>query len=303
MITFRQVSYGGWSNCYKLSNDLVDLVITADVGPRIIRFGFVGAENEFGELPEVGQTGGDDWTLYGGHRLWHAPENKARTYYPDNHPIQVEEHPGFIRAIQPVESTTGIQKEIDLYLDENGAQVTVVHRLINQNLWWLELAPWALSVMTAGGVGIAPMPPKGSHRENILPTGSMALWAYTDMTDPRWVWGNEFIMLNQNAAMPAPQKIGVWVPNGWAAYARRGHLFVKTFAPGKQSDYPDFGSNVEFFTNDEILEVETLGSLAKLAPGTAVTHTETWYLFDNIRQPQTETDIIEEIMPVVNTII
>ncbi len=303
MITFEQVSYGGWASCYKLSNDLVELIITGEVGPRIIRFGFIGKENEFVELPEVGQTGGDEWASYGGHRLWHAPENMPRTYYPDNHPIKIEELSNFIRVIQPVEPTTGIQKEIDLSLDDNAAKVTVVHRLINKNLWPVELAPWALSVMTTGGVGIAPMPPRGPHPENMLPANSLALWAYTNMADPRWVWGNKFIMLNQNASMPEPQKVGVWVPDGWTAYARGGHLFVKTFESGKKDNYPDFGTNVEFFTNDEILEVETLGPLTQLAPETAVTHTETWYLLDNIPQPQTETDIIKNIMPVVNTII
>ena len=35
----ERTSYGGWPNCYRLSNGLIDLVVTADVGPRIIRLG------------------------------------------------------------------------------------------------------------------------------------------------------------------------------------------------------------------------------------------------------------------------
>ena len=37
----ERVEYGGWANCYRLHNDVVELIVTADVGPRIIRFGFV----------------------------------------------------------------------------------------------------------------------------------------------------------------------------------------------------------------------------------------------------------------------
>lgn len=303
MISLKQISYGGWPNCYQLSNGSVDLILTTDIGPRIMRFGFVGEENEFAKLPETVEPGSDGWISYGGHRLWHAPEHMPRSYSPDNTPIKLEEHHKFVRLVQPVEPTTGIQKEIDIYLDDEAAKVTVVHRLTNQNMWTIELAPWALSVMTTGGVGIVPLPPRGPHHLNILPANSMALWAYTNMADPRWVWGHEFIMLNQDTSLPEPQKIGFWVPDGWAAYARNGHLFVKMIEANQDQVHPDLNSNVELFTNDAILEVETLGPLVKLAPETAVTHTEIWHLFRNIPQPTNEADIINHIMPVVKTIL
>jgi hypothetical protein len=79
------INYNGWQNCLRLENALVDVVITTDVGPRIIRYGFLGEENEFAELEEhAGQSGGKEWRMYGGHRLWHAPESLPRSYYPDN---------------------------------------------------------------------------------------------------------------------------------------------------------------------------------------------------------------------------
>ena len=46
--------YRGWPNCYRLSNGLIDLIVTTDVGPRVIRFGFVGEENEFKEYDDDG---------------------------------------------------------------------------------------------------------------------------------------------------------------------------------------------------------------------------------------------------------
>ncbi|GAJ16373.1 unnamed protein product, partial [marine sediment metagenome] len=54
-------------------------VVTTDVGPRIVRFGFVGDQNLFREFKQQqGKTGGDKWLIYGGHRFWHAPEEKLR---------------------------------------------------------------------------------------------------------------------------------------------------------------------------------------------------------------------------------
>jgi hypothetical protein len=43
-------------------------------------------------------------------------------------------------------------------------------------------------------------------------------------------------------------------------------------------EYPDFGCSVEIFTNAAMLEVETLGPLATLEPGSAVEHVEEWSL-------------------------
>lgn len=296
----EKLNYKGWPNCYRLSNSQIDLVVTTDVGPRVIRLGFIGAENEFKEFPDqVGQTGGDTWRSFGGHRLWHAPEHIQRTYYPDNLPIAVQQQAGFTRLIQPVETTTGIQKELDIQLSPDSAHVKVIHRLRNTNLWSIELAVWALSVMEMGGVAILPLPPRGSHSENLVPANSLSMWAYSDMADPRWTWGRNFIMLRQDPKAENPQKIGAMVPDGWMAYARGGHLFVKkvSYMPG--AVYPDLGCSMETFTNDQLLEVESLSPVTRLEPGATVEHVEDWYLFKDVPLPQNEEEIRKYVAPKV----
>jgi len=57
----EKVTYRGWPNCYRLANGEVELIVTGDVGPRIIRFGFIRDDNEFGEFSEQGgQIGGTE---------------------------------------------------------------------------------------------------------------------------------------------------------------------------------------------------------------------------------------------------
>ena len=71
----EKFSYGGWPNCVRLTNGQIVVVITTDVGPRVIRLGFVGGQNLFKEFAEdMGKTGGHEWRSYGGHRL---EENEA----------------------------------------------------------------------------------------------------------------------------------------------------------------------------------------------------------------------------------
>jgi len=303
MKTLKKINYKGWPDCYRLANNIVELIVTTDVGPRLIHFSFNGEENEFATIPDMmGKRGGDEWRLYGGHRFWHAPEHPVRTYYADNAPVALEEHEGFVRLIQAVEKTTGIQKEIEIQLDEVRAQVQVIHRLTNRNVWSIQLAPWALSVMSPEGIGIVPLPPRGTHSESLLPVNTLSMWAYTDMSDLRWTWGREVIMLRQDPASAEPQKIGVFSLNGWVAYARRGNLFVKTFNPLPEETYPDINSTVEIFTNEMMLEIETLGPLVQLSPGTAVTHSETWHLFRDVPMPNTEADVIANILPKIEDI-
>jgi len=298
----RKMKYGGWPNCYRLSNRLVELMVTTDVGPRIIRFGFVGEENEFCEFEEMlGKRGGAEWQIYGGHRLWHAPEAEPRTYAPDNLPVKLEDHDRFIRLIQPPESSTGIQKEMDVRLSPNKAQVEVVHRLRNTNHWAVELAPWALSTMAPGGTAIIPLPPRGSHPENLSPANTLTLWAYTDMTDARWTWGFRNILLRQDTRAKLPQKIGAMVPDGWVAYARNDHLFVKQFRFDRTAHYADFGSNVEVFASKRMLELETLGSLAHLPPMAVVEYIERWSLFRGVPTPTNDDDVEKHVRPKIRS--
>jgi hypothetical protein len=274
-VQMQTVSFGGWPRCIRLANQHIELIATTDIGPRIIRFGFVDGPNLFKEFADVGKTGGDVWRIYGGHRLWHAPEVKPRTYAPDNGPIEHQWDGATLKLIQPAETATGIQKEIEVTLDAQRNSVAVRHRLANKNPWPLELAPWALTVMQGPGRAILPQEPPSNE---LLPVRPVGLWGYTNMADPRWKWGAKFIQLGCDPAATTPQKVGLGNRQGWAAYYRDGQVFLKRFAFDPAAAYPDFGCNAECYTNGDMLEVESLGPLTKLAPNATVEHIERWYL-------------------------
>ena len=281
----QPIEYRGWEHCYRLSNGHVDLVVTADVGPRIIHFGFPGGENEFKVFEQdAGRTGGPQWRPYGGHRLWYAPEDQSGHYLPDNDPVEVAAIESGLRVVQPIEPGAGIRKQMQIQLAPAEPGARVIHRLTNESGRPLELAAWALSVMAPGGVAVLPLPPRGTHPANLLPTESLALWPYTDLSDRRCRLGRESVLLRQESDGP-PQKIGLRGSMGWVGYARSGHLFVKRFTPTPNQPHADFGCAVEAFTNAEMLEVETLGPLVTLAPGQSTVHTEYWSLLRDVPPP------------------
>ena len=83
---------GIYRNCLEITNGSFRLAVTTDFGPRIIG-GFINdGPNIFKVLPNIPMRGiGTGFTLYGGHRLWHAPQAVPRTYAPDNAPVEVLE--------------------------------------------------------------------------------------------------------------------------------------------------------------------------------------------------------------------
>jgi hypothetical protein len=272
--------YGGWENCIRLTSGEVEIVITTDVGPRIIRFSFVGDQNLFGEIEQQqGKTGGDEWLIYGGHRLWHAPEVMPCTYFPDNNPVNYHWNGKTLRLIQDVESTTGIQKEMEVTLGPDKNNVRVLHRLINKNLQEIEVAPWAVTVMAKGGRAIIPQEPYRPGEENLLPVRPLILWSYTEIRDPRFIWGTRFMQVKQDPGAKTYQKIGVLNTLGWVAYYLNEQLFIKRYDYNPEAHYPDFGANTEVYTNQDILEIETLGSIEKLSPEGSAEHVENWFLF------------------------
>ncbi len=297
MSPVSKIAYRGWPNCYRLWNDSVEAIVTTDVGPRIIRFGFAG-ENELGEFPDqLGRTGGDEFRLYGGHRLWHAPESLERTYCPDNSAVAIEVGADAVRLTQPVEARTGIQKEMLVSLSPADTGLRIVHRLWNRTPWPVDLAVWALTVMAPGGTAVIPLPPRMPYPEGLLPTGRLTLWPYTDFTDPRWQWGRRYVLLRQDPAASSRQKLGASVPDGWMAYARNDRLFVKTSRYVAGATYPDLGSSVETFTDGRMLELETLSPIARVEPGDAVEHVERWSLWRDVPVPKTDDDVDREILP------
>lgn len=277
----KTLEYAGWKNCVQLSNGEVELVVTTDVGPRVIRLGFKGGQNLFKEFAgQIGKTGGEEWRIYGGHRFWHAPEASPRSYSPDNAPINYRWDEKTLTLLQPIEKSTGMQKKISITLDPNRPHARVVHRLVNWNLWDVEVAPWALSVLAPGGRAIFPQEEYRPHPDYLLPARPLVLWHYTNMQDPRWIWGTKYIQLRQDPSAKTKQKVGLLNQKGWAAYALNGDVFLKRYGCDLSATYPDMGCNTETYTDANMLELETLGPLTKIpANGGAVEHVEDWFLY------------------------
>ncbi len=295
-VKIEKTAYQGWPNCYRISNGTVELIVTADVGPRIMRYAFLHGQNVFKEYPEqLGKTGEKEFRLRGGHRLWVAPEQLGTTWAPDNGPVAIEVKGDVLTARQPPDAA-GVEKTIRVKLAGSGAAVEVVHVIRNTTPWAVEFAPWTLTMMAPGGRAVTGFPPRGKHPEVLLPTNPLVMWAYTNLADPRWGFTRKYLTLRQDPENSAPQKIGLFNPRTWAGYLLGTDLFLKRAAAEPQKRYPDFGCSFEMFTNGEMLELETLGPLSTVPSGGAVTHVEHWSLHRNIRLSSWTDDELDRVL-------
>jgi hypothetical protein len=297
----EKTAYQGWPNCYRISNGEVELIVTSDIGPRIMRFGFLGGQNLFKEYEDqLGGTGEPEWQLRGGHRIWAAPEDAKRTYALDNSPAHVEIAGGVLIATSDVEADSGLEKQIEIHLAASGTSVTVIHRLKNTLPWPIELAPWALTMMTPGGMGITGHPPRATHREVLQPTHPLVMWAFTDLSDPRWKFTKKYLMLKQDPGNKEPQKIGHFNPDTWGAYVLGNEVFLKRYAAEPGKVYSDFGCSFEVFSRNDILELETLGPLQNVGTGASAEHIETWSLHRGVEIHEfTDAELDRELLPLL----
>ena len=296
----ERISYLGQPNCFQLTNGTVGVIVSTDIGPRVLRYGFCGEENLFAEVPElVTKTQLGDWKPWGGHRLWTAPELMPGSYAPDNGPVRYDRKGASrIQLHQPVDKA-GVKKTMCVQLAETGTRVEVLHRITNQNAWPIRVAPWASTIMRGGGMTVLPQEPFRPHDQCLSAARAMVVWYFTNLADPRWRIGRRYICLRTEEHRPEPQKIGISNKQKWCGYLVGNTLFIKRFDHVAGVEYPDFGSNNETYTTRSYMEVESLGPLHNLAPGESAEHLEEWFLFKGIEVGGDEEALDAALRPLI----
>lgn len=284
-VNFSEISYKNFGKCIKMENDTTELIVTVDVGPRVIYYGLKGKRNIFREdinrdsfndkkqLHDFFETE-ENWYIYGGHRLWSSPESYPESYTPDNHPVPYEIKGNTVKLMPEDRVKVGERHLMTVTMDDISSDVTVKHAIKNIADFEIKLAPWCLTVAEKGGVEILPL---CTEDTGLLSNRRMVFWAYSDVRDPRFFMCDKYVTLAQTDIERA-FKIGVNNEDGWGAYLNNGQLFIKRFDFDKNGEYPDYSVNYETYTNQFIMEIESLGTLETLRPGEYTEYEERWQI-------------------------
>lgn len=251
-----------------IQNDFLRLDYLTSLGPRVVGLYVNGMQgNLLAETPEIHwPTPHGEYFLYGGHRLWTSPEDVFCTC-PENG-LDVIEGDGQVILKSPVDAC-GLEKEMAISLEKSCVHVS--HKVTWHGEKEVSFAPWAISQVRLGGMAIFPF----SNSDGLLPDRNIVLWPYSELSDPRLELHDDLILVHAYAT-GKPFKIGSFNSKGWIAYTVGDTLLIKRFSVDTNGRYPDRQCDVELYVNDSCIELETLGALQFLQPGSSMTHDETW---------------------------
>ena len=276
-LTTREVTVAGL-RCMELSAGDLSVAVTLDVGPRVIAFSGPDGISPFAVVPDlsIDCPGVGPFHLHGGHRLWHAPEDRqlARTC------PTTSRRPSACGAedatFEVLEVPTGLRKSIRISFGD--ADVRVEHSITNQGVAATQLAAWAITMLSVGGEAWIPQRLSAIDAQGLQGNRSIVLWPYSRLDDSRLSLADGLIRLAAVADAPSAFKVGTQADPGWLAYRLGSHLFVKRAQHQWGADYADMDASAQCYSGGRFIELETLGPLLTLAPGATTTHRETWSL-------------------------
>lgn len=285
-VEIKKIQHPDYGTCVSVSNGSAQLLATLDYGPRILHFSLNGEKNMLlydKSLTLGGEGEAFDRTFYkgarfcfrGGHRLWVSPEAFPDTSYPDNDPVDCEIKDETVVLTCKPQVHNKVQYRFEITMHQTAASVTITHKITNVADKPRTFAPWGITVMDKGGLEIVPMNTKDT---GLLANRAISVWPYTNLSCSRAQFTDHYFTLRQNPKIERAYKIGFDNEAGWACYVNHGMVFKKSYTHVVGGSYPDNGCSYETYTNNHILEMETLGELREVAPGETAEHTEHWTL-------------------------
>lgn len=287
-LSYEVKEFSTFGKCVCIENGVMELYVTVDRGPRIIKLNLVGKQNMmfnddalaiYHDEPNLQDMFGKGarWNIYGGHRFWVSPEKHPETYYPDNAPVAYTVKHNVFTFYAPKQIFTGWQETLIITVDETEAKASVKHVLTNMSDRTQTGAIWGLNVTDKGGRAFVK---QANEDTGLLANRTLMLWPYNVMTDKRFYMDDTYVGLAQDVHAELPFKIGSNNTAGVAVCLNHGTAFriTTSYLPG--ASYPDNGCSVEMYSCANFLEVETLSPLYTLKPGEACEHIENWELFE-----------------------
>jgi hypothetical protein len=277
-----RTNYQGWADSILISNGRVEAIIVPAIG-RIMQFRFAGEsdgpfwENEsmFGQAPDPTST---NWLNFGGDKTWPAPQAEwgfitPREWPPpagfDAVPVTATVDGWKVKLVSPVDRNYGIRtiREIRLALDEPVMTVTTTYEKV-------EGAPIMASVWV---ITQLKEPQFASAR---IAHASMYREGFRLMTEasPQGLEVRDGILRIQRDPK-VPHKVGLDV--GSLLWVGEKEMLRIDSSRLPQQKYPDRGASAEIYTNPDPLryvELEMLGPLHKLVPGSTIHRISTYTL-------------------------
>ncbi len=272
-MTVHKTKFGRFENCYECTIPQAKLVITSDIGPRIVSLEtgksgnilFIDSRESFGYM---------DWKIYGGSRLWVGPESMV-SYEPDNVPCKTKIDTDSITV-----TDEGQEKAIgkSMTVREKNGRFLIGYSVRNNGPLPVEYALWSVTCVVPTGTVFFPWGSEtpGWEMKKIVYWSSWIDHS-TNVRSSQYEQTPDLFIVRPNGE---EGKVGTGGHGGYIGTTGKGYTFVKKFERDRLAEYPDDGCACECYTCKDFAELESLGPIRTIMPGASAGYEEEWIVKD-----------------------
>ena len=166
-LEYKEIEFENFGKCLSISNEKIKLLVTVDIGPRIIYFGLNDGKNVLfndiernyiEDLEVIKSYYGEDKVRYryGGHKMLTLPEIMPDSFYPDNKALTYSITNNGAVFFQEEQEKNDISISLEILLNDSSNDVMIIHTLKNTSKIEQEIGISASTDMNPSGTLIIP---------------------------------------------------------------------------------------------------------------------------------------------------
>lgn len=279
----KQLTLANYGKCVSIDNGTVKLIISIDVGPKIIFWGYSNGKNILHVPYEIDEDAknlnsqistGISLKRYG-HNLMLEYENGTSEFLSSGSAVYslLPEGVRFSYTIPEL----GINVNLEIITQNSTDSIMIIHSIENTNIEAQNFSICSSTCVAPSGTLLVPQNTENTHNS---PNRVLSLWKKSSIKDPRLSIFNKFICFNnmKNADAP-PLKLGLNNTNAWATYTKEGNTFLKHYLHNKDAKYLNFGSSFIIDSKKDTLTLKVLSPIYNVQQNEIAKMVEYWSLF------------------------
>lgn len=294
----------GYTNCVKLWNNNVTVILEPNCGGRVIEYslnnanvlyvnqeqnGMTWKEGEKGFGPSAGRNDiGPERIVPPRPLLWIGSWTAEIT------------GPRSAQMISQEDPSTGVQLIRHFRLDENSSHLRFTQTIHNISDETKRYCHWSRTFATGDGICIVPLNKESRFPQGYILYGPGAVMDYRPKERETIRTRDGFLEIIGDPEQP---KFGIDSYDGWLSYITRDDMvFVKRFPTYPEKIYGEMaGLTISiYYYKDRMCEVEPIGPLEVIPPDNYVSFSEDWWLLP-YEYPQDKTVDLDAFTDYIDT--
>lgn len=281
----KQINLKYYGKCVSINNGTVKVIVSVDVGPKIIFWGYTNGENmlyipydifEYSE-PISQNFPPDIFFKRYGHEIMLAYENSKPVVLSSGTTIYSILQEGVVFSCSCPK--LGLSVNLEIVIQDNLNSIMVIHSIENTNDKTQNFSICSSTFVSQGGTLLVPQ-----NIENLdnSPNRVLSLWKKSNINDFRLYIANEYLRFNNILTdKSSVLKLGINNKRAWSTYTKDGNTFLKHYLHNKKARYLNFDSSFIIDSKKNLLSLKVLSPIYKVKKNEVAKMAEYWSLFPN----------------------